>query len=121
MVGSLVDEELVLDVVEVLAGAGAQFVSGREVEAGGNEKIRYVCGVNVSGPGRVVAGGSGYLKGDGVVGLGPDGEKSCAGQARFSCAEVVYGEGSLSEGENGGEAKAGVGVVGVAQGEDGIG
>jgi hypothetical protein len=115
------DEELVLDVVEVLAGAGAEFVGGREVDAGGNEKIRNVCCVNVSGPGRVVAGGPGYLKGDGVIGLGPDREKSCAGQARFGGAEVVYGEGSLGEGEDGGEAKAGVGVVGVAQSEDGVG
>jgi hypothetical protein len=33
-----VNEKLVLDVVEVLAGAGSKFVSGREVDAGGNQK-----------------------------------------------------------------------------------
>ena len=32
----MVDIELVLDVVEVLAGAGSEFVSGREVDAGGH-------------------------------------------------------------------------------------
>ncbi len=61
------------------------------------------------------------MEGDGVIGLGPDGEKTCVGQARFGGAEVVYGEGSLSEGKDGGEAEAGVGVVGIAQSEDGVG
>ena len=53
--------ELVLDVVKVVAGAGAELVGGREVESGGYEKIGDVFRRNIARPGRVVSGGAGDL------------------------------------------------------------
>jgi hypothetical protein len=72
-VGSLLDKELVLDVVKIFAGAGAEFVSRGEVETGGHEEIRDFFHDHVAGPREMVASGAGYLERDGIVGMGPDG------------------------------------------------
>jgi hypothetical protein len=43
------------------------------------------------------------------------------GEARVRGAEIVNGQGGLGEGEDRGKPEACVGVVGVAEGEDGVG
>ncbi len=61
--GSRMYVELVLNVVEVLAGAGPKLVRGIEVEAGGDDQVGEIVRGDITGPGGVVAGGAGRLHG----------------------------------------------------------
>ena len=68
-----------------------------------------------------MAGGAGSLHGEGVIRLGPEVEETRVREARFCGAEIVDREGGFGEGDDRGEAEASVRVVGIAEGEDGVG
>jgi hypothetical protein len=109
--------KLVAEMEKKASRLAGQTTGGGEVEVGGDQEVREVFRVNVTGDCVVVAGGAGVLHNSAVVGCEPERTEDGGIHGRVGGAQVVDREESLRDGRDFGEVKVGRGIV--ADGDNG--